>query len=371
MKLIPIIMSLLGLTSCSEGFTNVNVEEFAGLIAKEGVQLLDVRTPEEYAEGHIARSAMIDFKSETFEADAIAALDKTKPVAIYCRSGRRSAEAAGILARNGFKDISNLATGILGWTEAGMPVTTKSFSRPLILYYSQCGSTAAIAEEIRKQTGADIIRFDVTDPYTGTFEETIARCLKERADGITPTVNPIPDISGYDLIYFGYPVWFGTISPPAKSLLSSVCLDGKTIVPFCTFGSGGLTASSSDLKAALPGSTVEKGFGARAARALASAEDLNRFLIENGYKAGGIKPLPAYSEQAPVTPEQAAIFDEACGDYQFPLGTPITAGSRPADGGTDYLFTAESFGPDGQKATVNIYVSTREGQKAWFSIVDR
>jgi len=371
MKLIPLFLALIGLSSCAYFLKKDNTDVFARFITHADVKILDVRTPEEYAEGHLAGSILVDFKSETFEADAISALGETRQVAVYCRSGRRSAEAAKILGKHGFTVI-NLAGGIIAWHEAGFPVTTNDFKKPLILYYSQCGATEAVATELQKQTGADIERFDVTETYDGSFDETIARCMKERGEGFIPTLIPLKsELSGYDLIYLGYPVWFGTFAPPVQALLNSVSLEGKTIVPFCTFGSGGLTASTADLRSALPGNEVLTGFGARTVHAQNCAEDLNRFLIENGFKAGGIKPLPAYSEQTPVTPEETSIFDEACGDYLFPLGTPVTVGSRPADGGTDYLFTAESTGPDGSKTTVSIYVSTRKGRKAYFTLVDR
>lgn len=54
---------------------------------------------------------------------------------------------------------------------------------------------------------------------------------------------------------------------------------------------------------------------------------MKRFLIENGYLEGKVEQLPAYSAQQPVTPEEAAIFNAACGDYQYPLGTPVTVGN--------------------------------------------
>ena len=97
--------------------TSVTVDEFEKAIAAEGVQLIDVRSAEEYAEGHIKGSVNLDLKAEDFVAKANETLNKEQSVAVYCRSGRRSKEAAKILAKEGFK-IVELDCGFNGWKEA-------------------------------------------------------------------------------------------------------------------------------------------------------------------------------------------------------------------------------------------------------------
>lgn len=87
---------------------------------KPGVTLLDVRTPGEVAEGHLPGATVIDISDPAFATKA-AALPKDKPVYVYCRSGARSARAAGQLATMGFPAVYNLSGGIMGWTRAGLP----------------------------------------------------------------------------------------------------------------------------------------------------------------------------------------------------------------------------------------------------------
>jgi rhodanese-related sulfurtransferase len=109
-------------TSRSDKFKTVGTGEFAPLISNpDSIQLLDVRTPSEFAQGHIAGATLIDVKDSTFMATAVKKLDTAKPVAVYCRSGRRSARAAGMLAEQGYKVI-NLDGGIIAWQEAGLPI---------------------------------------------------------------------------------------------------------------------------------------------------------------------------------------------------------------------------------------------------------
>lgn len=105
-------------TKALTSFSNVNVDEFQTLIADLNVQLLDVRTPEEFDEGHIAGAALIDVNEATFLPRALETLDKQRPVAVYCRSGRRSVRAASLLAEQGFK-VTNLNGGVMAWQDAG------------------------------------------------------------------------------------------------------------------------------------------------------------------------------------------------------------------------------------------------------------
>ena len=119
------LLAMFGLTSCSnaqnQSFDNMNVAEFADYLKNDDVQLLDVRTPDEFSEGHISGAMNIDWYDDNFITDAVKSLDKTRPIAIYCRSGKRSAAAAQNLTEKGYK-VTNLTGGIIAWDEAKMPV---------------------------------------------------------------------------------------------------------------------------------------------------------------------------------------------------------------------------------------------------------
>ena len=89
------------------------------------VQLIDVRTPEEFADGHLENALNIDINGDSFDAD-VAKMDKTRPVLVYCRSGGRSSSAAEKLKDKGFKEVYDLSGGITAWKGAGKAVTTVS-----------------------------------------------------------------------------------------------------------------------------------------------------------------------------------------------------------------------------------------------------
>ena len=253
-------------------------------------------------------------------------------------------------------------------------LTTGFAQKKLVLYYSETGTTKTVAQELQKQLGADIESIEPVTPYSGNFQETIQRGQREMQSGETPELKPLKSkMADYDVIFIGYPIWFGTYANPIITLVKEQDFAGKTVVPFCTFGSGGLNTSSDALKKALPKANIVQGYGVRTARVAAAAKELDRFLKENGYKKGAVAKLPEYSEQVPVTDEDKAIFDAACSSYQFPLGTPSTVGKRQTPESTDYKFTVNSSSPNGTASTSIIYVTVgkEQGAKPEFTEVVR
>jgi len=122
-KILAFLLAAIGLnTACSQNFENMDVKQFAELIADSNVVILDVRTASEYAEAHIKGAILIDQSKDDFMEQARKQLPTGKTIAVYCRSGRRSANAAGRLAAEGYKPV-NLKGGIKGWIKEGQPVT--------------------------------------------------------------------------------------------------------------------------------------------------------------------------------------------------------------------------------------------------------
>lgn len=111
---------------------------FSELLESPNVVLLDVRTAAEYAEGHIEGAVNIDQGQSDFMAKAKAALSVEKKIAVYCRSGRRSANAAGRLAAEGYQCV-NLEGGIQAWKAAGKPVSTSAYE--VDLFKTKSGKT--------------------------------------------------------------------------------------------------------------------------------------------------------------------------------------------------------------------------------------
>jgi rhodanese-related sulfurtransferase len=92
------------------------------LAATPAARILDVRTREEFATGHLAKAVLIPWTDKDFATRAAKELDPGKPLLVYCRSGRRSAEAAAALVKLGFADVRQIEGGIVAWEKAGKPI---------------------------------------------------------------------------------------------------------------------------------------------------------------------------------------------------------------------------------------------------------
>ena len=191
-------------------------------------------------------------------------------------------------------------------------------------------------------------------------------------------------------MFIGYPIWFGTYAPPIASLLEKVDLSDKWVVPFCTFGSGGLESSAKDLAEKQPNAKVMPGYGVRAARMNAMPKELEHFLKRNSALMAALDTtnfaapketesvfMPAdFPEQHPVTADEAAIFDAAVNGYPMLNAKAKTVASRTIPEGTEYLFTAmdkpREDKPDMPPASeIKVYVIVEKGKAPEFTRVVR
>ena len=248
--------------------------------------------------------------------------------------------------------------------------------KALVLYYSQTETTAKVAQQISSLLGADIEEIALVNPYDGSYQETIARSNEERQSGRLPELKPLAsDLKSYDVIFIGYPIWFGTYALPIGSLVKSVDFSGKKIVPFCTFGSGGLEVSVNNLKDALPNADVLPGYGVRSARIDAMPKEVENFLKAGGFLEGEYEEPGDFSAMRPASEEEAALFDAAVSTYPMINAKAENVASRAASGGTEYLFEARDIPRDPEHpemaAVSKIYVLALEGQDPVFTRVAR
>lgn len=253
----------------------------------------------------------------------------------------------------------------------------KEAPKVLVLYYSQTSNTKGVAQEIATRLNADIEEIVPVQPYDGEFEATIQRCMKEREEGIKPEIKPlVADLAKYDVIFIGYPVWFGTFAPPVGAFLDKVDLSGKKVVPFCTFGSGGLESSVKDLAEKQPNAEILPGYGVRAARMAAMPKEVEQFLTVSGFIEGAYVLPEDFPEQHPVNADEEAIFDAAVHGYPMLNAKATAVASRAIPEGTEYLFTAKDLPredkPDMPPAgELKVYVTVEKGDTPVFTKVIR
>ncbi|MBO4645681.1 MAG: NAD(P)H-dependent oxidoreductase [Bacteroidales bacterium] len=261
---------------------------------------------------------------------------------------------------------------------APQPVVSKEKApKMLVLYYSQTSNTQAVAKEIAKRLDADIEQIVMEQPYDGDFQATIDRCMKEREEGVLPDIKPVAaNLADYDVVFIGFPVWFGTYAPPVAAFLNQVDLSGKKIVPFCTFGSGGLESSVKDLVRAEPNAEVLPGYGVRAARLNAMPQEIDEFLKANGFLKGEYAKPEAFSKPHEVSDDEADIFNAAVGDYPMLNAKAKTVAIRSIPKGVEYLFFAEDLPrKDNSKmppaGEIKVYVTVANGEAPVFTKVVR
>ena len=124
LRILSVFVVLMSLTSCIkkqvEGVQVVDIATYEKQLKQPEVQLIDVRTPEEFSQGHLENAKNINIMAEDFDAQ-VASLDKSKPVMVYCKSGGRSARASERLKELGFTTITDLEGRITNWNSENKP----------------------------------------------------------------------------------------------------------------------------------------------------------------------------------------------------------------------------------------------------------
>ncbi len=118
------------------------------------------------------------------------------------------------------------------------------------------GNTAKMAGWIQQKVGGDLFSIVVSEPYSSDYDECLDRAADEKAENARPElVNHVDNMEDYDVVFLGFPNWWYTAPMAIFSFIEKYDFSGKTVVPFCAHGTGGLAGSVTDITAALPDST--------------------------------------------------------------------------------------------------------------------
>ncbi|MBQ6131042.1 MAG: twin-arginine translocation signal domain-containing protein [Selenomonadaceae bacterium] len=161
-------------------------------------------------------------------------------------------------------------------TTAGLMLTFGKVSaatneKILVVYYSRTGeeyglgnitkgNTAIIAELIAQKLGGDLFEIKPVTPYPDSYEECKKVASREKATKARPPFIGNVDISGYDIIFCGYPIWYGDAPQIVYTFLEGHDFSGKKIVPFCTHGGSGLSSTDQNIMLTCPTAKILQGF---------------------------------------------------------------------------------------------------------------
>ncbi len=153
----------------------------------------------------------------------------------------------------------------------------------LVAYFSHSGNTRVIATQIRESIGSDIFEIMAVDPYPSDYDVVVEQARKELRKEYRPKLKTkVENMESYNVVFVGYPIWWGTIPMPVATFLSEYDFSGKTIIPFCTHGGSGLGRSVTDIKELCPQSTILDGIAVRGRDVRNAQNKVSEWLRELG-----------------------------------------------------------------------------------------
>lgn len=161
-------------------------------------------------------------------------------------------------------------------------VVSKPSSRKkdvLVVYFSKTGTTKAVAEKLQKLTGGDLVRIREKNTYTSNYSKLTQVAKKELNNNARPKITTeVRNIRSYDVIYVGYPVWWGSTPKVVNTFLEKYNLKGKTVIPFCTSGGSDIEETLSAFKDSAKGANFKEGYTAGSG----SRAEIRKWLTEIG-----------------------------------------------------------------------------------------
>ena len=149
------------------------------------------------------------------------------------------------------------------------------------------GNAEIVASFIKDAVGGEMFSIVVLESYSSDYDECLDRAANEKASNARPQiVNKVENIENYDIIFLGYPNWWYTVPMAIFSFIESYDLSGKTVIPFCVHGTGGLASSVRDIAKSLPSDVtfITNAFGVYRPDTKGCREDVNKWLIELGFE---------------------------------------------------------------------------------------
>lgn len=152
----------------------------------------------------------------------------------------------------------------------------------MIAYFSWSGNTQGIAEEIRKQTGADIFEIEPEKPYSESYNTVLREAQRDQRRQARPKLkNHVKNFGEYDIIMLGYPNWWASIPMPIASFLEEYDFSGKKIMPFCSHGGGRFGQTLTAIAKLAPNASIMKGLSVHYSGGSRLNNDIKTWLEQN------------------------------------------------------------------------------------------
>ena len=153
----------------------------------------------------------------------------------------------------------------------------------LIAYFSWGGNTQGIAEEIQKQTGAELFEITLVNPYSNDYNTVLDEAQRDQSEQARPELaSHVENMEEYDTIILGYPNWWASIPMPIASFLEEYDFSGKTIIPFCSHGGGRFGQSLTAIEKLAPDAIMGEALSIHYSGGSSMPDDVREWLSDNG-----------------------------------------------------------------------------------------
>lgn len=171
-----------------------------------------------------------------------------------------------------------------GAPEETSPSNTETKSKKiLVAYFSHSGNTREIANQIHEKVGGDIFEIVTVNPYPTDYDTVVDQAKQEQADNYRPELaRKVENMGSYDVVYVGYPNWWGTMPMAVFTFLEQYNFSGKTIIPFCTHEGSALGRSVNDITKLCPQSTILDGLAIRGSNVKTAQNEVSEWLRKLG-----------------------------------------------------------------------------------------
>ena len=158
-----------------------------------------------------------------------------------------------------------------------------SSGKMLIAYFSWSGNTQGVAEEIHRQTGADLFEIVPIPAYSDDYNTVLMEAQRDQHDQARPAIQNLSErIDEYDVILLGYPNWWASIPMPIATFLESYDFSGKTILPFCSHGGGRFGQSLTAIAKLVPQAVIAPGLSVHYSGGSGLSDDVRNWLESQG-----------------------------------------------------------------------------------------
>ncbi|MBU3201362.1 flavodoxin [Clostridium estertheticum] len=204
-------------------------------------------------------------------------------VAQHSKRETASKNSAAVVKKSGIKKILIVYFSRVGNTKFGNDVDALASASIRIENKKLTGNTQVIANMINKSVGGDVFEITTVKNYPVNYKDTVDFAKQEQESNARPKLSThVKGMENYDVVFLGYPNWWGTIPMPVYTFLEEYDFSGKSIVPFATHEGSGLGSSVKDIKKLCPDSNVLDGLEVRGSNVTKAQSDVENWLKKNG-----------------------------------------------------------------------------------------